>query len=375
MKVAFVIDDSLDRPDGVQQYIITLGQWLTVQGHEAIYLCSTTNRDDINSYHSVAKNIGISYNKNRLRIPLPANKSKIHDVLSSFQPDIVHIQLPHSPMLGGKVIKAANNMNIPVLGTFHIAPYARAERFGLWLMRPYYQRVAKRIDEIIAVSPAAQSCARQTFRTDIRVIPNGVTIDRFESSRPEATTKTIEVRFLGRLVPRKGAIFALQAFHEAQKRSNAALHLTIAGRGPQLTQLKTYVDKHQLQDHVAVVGFIAENNKASFLAGADIIVLPSIGGESFGISVVEAMATPNVAVIAGDNPGYRHVIDDESMLIDPHNINTFADKINELANNDLQRKEIAKRQSRRAKIFDISLVGDQILSLYERLTNQEDGQS
>lgn len=370
MKIAFVIDDSLDRPDGVQQYIITLGSWLAGQGHEITYLCSSTSRDDIDTYHSVAKNIGISFNKNRLRIPLPADQNNINDTLASFLPDIVHIQLPHSPMLGGRAINAASRMNIPVLGTFHIAPYARTERIGLWLMRPYYHRQAKKIYEIIAVSPAAQSCAQQTFNATATIIPNGVAIENFVSVQPKAANKTIEIRFLGRLVPRKGALFALQGFHEALRRSNTPLHLTIAGRGHQLTQLTSYITKHQLNEHVTLAGFIAEEDKSSFLGDADIITLPSTGGESFGISVVEAMASPHAAVIAGDNPGYRYVVDDESMLVNPRNINEFADKIAQLVNDKQLREKVAWRQSQRAKEFDISLVGNQLVSVYKRLASQ-----
>lgn len=370
MRIAFVIDDSLDRPDGVQQYIITLGSWLIEQGHEIAYLCSATVRDDINTYHSVAKNIGISFNKNRLRIPLPADRSKINDALASFQPDIVHIQLPHSPMLGGRAINVAKRMNVPVIGTFHIAPYARTERLCLWLMRPYYHRQAKKLDEIIAVSPAAQSCAEQAFNATATIIPNGVTIENFASVQPKAANKIIEIRFLGRLVSRKGAMFALQAFHEALGRSNTVLHLTIAGSGPQLAKLSAYVTKNQLHEHVTLVGFIAEEDKSSFLGDADIITLPSTGGESFGISVVEAMASPHAAVIAGDNPGYRYVVDDESMLVNPLNINEFADKISQLANERELREEVARRQSKRAKEFDISLVGNQLVSVYERHVNQ-----
>src|ERR1700761_8080717 len=38
MKIALVLDDTLDTPDGVQQYILNVGSWLSEQGHEVHYL-------------------------------------------------------------------------------------------------------------------------------------------------------------------------------------------------------------------------------------------------------------------------------------------------------------------------------------------------
>ena len=38
LKIGFVFDDSLDKPDGVQQYMLSIGSWLTSQGHEVHYL-------------------------------------------------------------------------------------------------------------------------------------------------------------------------------------------------------------------------------------------------------------------------------------------------------------------------------------------------
>ncbi len=47
MKIGFVLDDGLDKPDGVQQYILTLGAWYSAHGHEVRYLVGETKRDDL----------------------------------------------------------------------------------------------------------------------------------------------------------------------------------------------------------------------------------------------------------------------------------------------------------------------------------------
>ncbi len=55
MKIGFVLDEGLDKPDGVQQYILTLGTWLSDAGHEVRYLVGQTSRTDIPGLHSIPK--------------------------------------------------------------------------------------------------------------------------------------------------------------------------------------------------------------------------------------------------------------------------------------------------------------------------------
>ena len=66
MKIGFVLDDSLDKSDGVQQYVLTLGHWLHSQGHEVHYLVGQTERTDIQNVHSLSKNVRAKFNQNRM---------------------------------------------------------------------------------------------------------------------------------------------------------------------------------------------------------------------------------------------------------------------------------------------------------------------
>jgi phosphatidylinositol alpha-mannosyltransferase len=81
LKVGLVLDDSLDSTDGVQQYVLTVGAWLTSQGHEVHYLVGKTTRTDLPNIHSLSRNIRVRYNGNRLSIPLPASKRRLRQVL------------------------------------------------------------------------------------------------------------------------------------------------------------------------------------------------------------------------------------------------------------------------------------------------------
>ncbi len=43
LKIGLVLDDGLDKPDGVQQYILAIGEWLRSQGNDVHYLVGQTH--------------------------------------------------------------------------------------------------------------------------------------------------------------------------------------------------------------------------------------------------------------------------------------------------------------------------------------------
>jgi phosphatidylinositol alpha-mannosyltransferase len=57
MKIGFVLDESFDGTDGVQQYMITLGNWLKSKKHEVYYLVGKTERRDIENIYSFSRNV------------------------------------------------------------------------------------------------------------------------------------------------------------------------------------------------------------------------------------------------------------------------------------------------------------------------------
>ena len=103
MKICFVLDDGLDRPDGVQQYILTLGSWFARKGHEVHYMVGETERKDIPNIHIMTRNIRVRFNKNRLAMPLFASKKDIAELLVKEQFDVLHVQMPYSPQFAARV--------------------------------------------------------------------------------------------------------------------------------------------------------------------------------------------------------------------------------------------------------------------------------
>ncbi len=69
MKIGLVLDDTLDTPDGVQQYVLQVGRWLSAEGHDVHYLVGKTTRTDIANVHSLSRNLKVKFNGNRMSMP------------------------------------------------------------------------------------------------------------------------------------------------------------------------------------------------------------------------------------------------------------------------------------------------------------------
>lgn len=367
MKVGLLIDDSLDYPDGVQQYVLTLGAWLTRKGHEVHYITSSTERKDLQNIHILTKHKKVSFNGNCLRTPAYCKKADIDSFFAEHQLDILHVQMPYSPLFAGRVIRYAPS-SVATVGTFHVAPYSKVEVIGAKALRLIYGRSIDRINQIRSVSESAKMFAYSVVGRDAEIIPNMVDLSRF--ARVYKTTRQsdyIDIRFLGRLVQRKGCKQLLRAVKHYMTLidHNPPIHVTIGGKGPGLKRLKQYVYTHGLESVVSFSGFISEADKPHFLADADIIVFPSTGGESFGIVLVEAMANGSSVVLAGDNPGYRKVIDDENVLFNPNDTEKFSELLATYSRNKTLRLTTAAKQKKRAQQFDVETVGRRILAMYK----------
>lgn len=367
MKIGLLIDDSLDYPDGVQQYVLTLGAWLTHKGHEVHYITSSTYRDDLQNLHVLTKHRKVTFNGNCLRTPAYCKKTDIDQFFNEQRLDILHVQMPYSPLFAGRVIRYAPS-NVAIVGTFHVAPYSPIEVIGAKALRLLYGNSLDRINQIRSVSESAKTFAHSAVGREAAIIPNMVDLAQFTQVRAKQHQPDyIDIRFLGRLVPRKGCRQLLRAVkHYIEHMDhNPRIHITIGGKGPGLKRLKQYVSAHRLDDIVTFSGFIDEADKPQFFADADIIVFPSTGGESFGIVLVEAMANGNSVVLAGDNPGYRKVIDDESVLFDPNDTAKFSGLLAKYARSGTLRLKTAAKQKKRAEQFDVDAVGRRILTMYD----------
>ena len=370
LRVGLVLDDSLDRPDGVQQYVLTLGAWLTARGHQVSYLAPSTARTDLPHLQVLGSSIQVRYNGNRLSTPLPARVRRLRRILRDESFDVLNVTMPYSPFMSGRLLARASTTTA-VVGTFLILPAShwveKASR-GLGLLQ---HRRLRRFDRVLAVSAPARSFARTAFGLESSIVALPVDVATFagavELTERRAPEDPVHLVFLGRLVERKGPaelVAALGALRAAG-RGAASLRVTIAGTGPLAEGLRRQAEQLGVADMIDLPGYVAEEDKAALLASGDLVVLPSVGGESFGISVVEALAAARGAVIVGDNPGYRTVMGDlTDQLVDPTDTTAFAAVLARFIDDPRLRAAARDRQRAVAWRYDIEAVGPLIVAEY-----------
>lgn len=368
MKIGFVLDDGLDAQAGVQQYIRIIGTWYQQQGHEIRYLVGETKRTDIDHVYAMAKNVKVRFNGNSLTIPLPTSRKAIKKVLTEEKFDVLHVQVPYSPFFGARVVMAASPQTA-IVGTFHILPYDILSRVGTRLLGMYLWRSLRRFDAFVSVSPPAADFSAKSFKIKSTIIPNAVAMDVFRNkSGARPYHAEFRIMFLNRLVPRKGCKQLLEAL--AILKSSGRLPedtiVDICSDGPMRKQLEEFVAHNNLAQHVTFHGYIPKEVKVTLMQNADIAIFPSLSGESFGIVLIEAMAAGSQVVLGGDNPGYRSVLEDvPDSIVDARHPSVMADQLYKLISNPKGREEIHAIQQKHVQQFDVGVVGQKLLDLYE----------
>lgn len=374
MKIGFVLDDTLDKTDGVQQYVLTVGEYLKSQGHNVHYLTSKTERTDITNIHSLGRYISTRFNNNNVRTPLPVRSKKIDEVLQREKFDVLHVQMPYSPFLAAKLIKQAPSKTA-VIGTFHILPASKLHGYSNTLLATTLRSSLKRFDQVVCVSAPAGDFAKIHYGVDSIEVPNAVNLSAFVSGKRRADLKDKKnIVFLGRFVKRKGVwelLNAAHAFYALYPHLKDSARFVFCGGGP--LEEKVHAKAKELQkraqlseDSIVFTGRISEEDKPNYLASADVAVFPSLSGESFGIVLIEAIASGAGVVLGGNNPGYSSVLQDEPLAIfDPRSPESFAERLHSLITDEILSDKIAQKERNTISKFDVPVVAAQLVKIYE----------
>jgi glycosyltransferase involved in cell wall biosynthesis len=169
------------------------------------------------------------------------------------------------------------------------------------------------VDRMICVSEDSRRLAASTGIAweKLRVVHNGIDVERFPYSGPRAGGPIVSV---GRLSPEKGVDHLLRAMAIVSK-EDATLPLEIAGDGPSRSALTAQVHDLNLRGQVSFLGEV--RNVAGLLQRASVFALPSLT-EGISLTLLEAMSRglPVVATRVGGSP--EVVVHGETgLLVDP----------------------------------------------------------
>ncbi len=358
LRIGLVCPYSFEAPGGVQNQVLGLARYLLEHGHDPCVLAPGELSDDrvsgsINSerFTSAGAAIPVRYNGSVARVNFgPMSAARVNRWLRSTGLDLVHIHEPITPSIS---LLALWSAEVPVVATFHTAtPRSRSMQIAGGVLRPAIEK----IDAGIAVSESARNVVVRHLGRDAVVIPNGIRYADFAPGAADPASRRPRLLFLGRVdEPRKG-LDVLLAATPAIRAAVPDLEIVVAGQG-----------NRPLPDGFVDAGPVSDAEKAALLAGADCFVAPHVARESFGIVVLEAMAsgTPVVAsaidafsdLLQGlPNPGVLGALFPEG------NPAALAEAVIGVLRQPDHARTAAAREA--AQLYDWSRVGARVLAVY-----------
>jgi phosphatidylinositol alpha-mannosyltransferase len=365
MKILQVSPFDFNARGGVNEHVVQLDRAFQSLGHKTRILAAAspgTGEVDNGHVYQLGTAVPIPSNGSTARITFsPFVITKIKSFLSREAFDVVHIHEPLAPMLPLTALFYSQALNV---GTFHAA---RTFNFWYHYAKAFLDLFVDRLDVRVAVSQTAREFVDNHFPGDYEIVPNGINLERF---RPGLTPITEyrdgrpNILFVGRFEePRKGFQHLLRAMPMVRSQFPDA-RLIVVGRGDIRRAVEQVEDMGI--DGVVFAGS-APTDLPRYYATCDVYCAPSTGRESFGIVLLEALAT-GAPVVASRIPGYAGVITHGATGLlaepeDPHDLSLAIVRV--LADEQLRRR-LVENGLNYVQRFGWPVVARQLLELYER---------
>jgi len=302
--------------------------------------------------------------------------------------DIVHAITPMMPRYPVKLVKACDNTPLllgPVNGG---VPFpkgfeetAKKEKvhwnflraFGRHLI-PGYVQTYQKADRILSGSTYTLNMLKELFAiADHRIellFENGITKDFLSQSTQREQNKKVELLFVGRLVPYKGADMLIEAIARLESSIQNRISLTIIGDGSEREDLHRRVQALNLTNTVKFTGWIKQQDTLEYYRKSDIFCFPSI--REFGEAVVmEAMACGLPCIVVNNGGIGEYVTTEIGFKIEPMSreyvVQEMANKITLLTHDAELRKAMSGQATQKAQDFEWSSKARKVVEIYQEL--------
>jgi len=362
----FLYDGEYGGDNGVSSYIRTIGEYVANQGVAVEYMVGKNSSDEPHVI-SPSKSVAVRGNGSTSFVPLYTPKRHITHELERIQPDAVHVQLPFASSMSGQVIKQLGR-GTSLVGTFHTPMPHGWLRAANQVNARVTRNEMKRFDQFFSVSEAAQIAAKTIYNVDSEILPCPINLEQAQNNIDISNydTNKTTVSFLGRLTPRKGAMNFITGLELVKPTLQDQLAIQLIGDGEERQHLEQRVIASTLHNKTHFTGKVTGIPKYNLLAKSDIVVCPSVGGESFGIILLEAMATQRPVVLASNINGYSEVMRDvPEALIAKDDPTVLARRIETLIDDPSERQRIFHAQQEVVNKFDIrQIIGPALMKAY-----------
>ena len=241
----------------------------------------------------------------------------------------------------------------------------------------------KKIDAVIAVSDfVAQRFQKHNFiaQDKVKRIYNGIDLERFYPTASDsdksfnkrdllkAKESDVVITFAGQFIEVKGILPYMRAV-QILLNEHDNLFFAFVGQGPLYDEAFSSIPQH-LKHKVSFLG--ARDDMENILRASDIMVVPSIWEEAFGLVAAEASAC-GVPVVASDIGGLPEVVLDAQtgILVPPGDVSAIVHALKTLIENPDMRRSMGQAGRKHVEMnFDLQDQVSQTLALYKTLLNR-----
>ena len=280
-RVLLVSPYALTTPGGVQAQVLGLAHTLRDRGIDARIIGPCDGPPPESGIYSIGSSMSVDGNGSMAPISFGTEVSRrTLQLTRDLAPDVIHM---HEPFVPGPTHALVLGSTLPMVGTFHAAGdvpwYRRARRIAT--------AATQQMDVVTAVSSSAEALISGFWEGPLVIIPNGITLEPFKEATP-LPSKVPVIAFVGRHEERKGLGVLLEAFAKLKPRAE----LWVVGTGPETEALNA-----RKVPGVRWLGAVDDATRNDVLATATVFAAPALGGESFGIVLVEAMAAGAIPIV------------------------------------------------------------------------------
>ena len=365
MRVGLISFHSFNKPGGVKRHILGLQKEFKKRGIYSKIIAPRRKRQEFYGKDVIllGTSFPLSFSGSQSDFCINFNPLAIERVLKKEKFDVLHFHNFGFPS-AWQILERSDTLNVL---TFHanIEGSEFLKNFPIFLYL-FEKMVQWKIDGVIGVAPLNLEVFKG-FKGPKAVIPNGIDLSEFNPRVPRIKKfydRKINILFLGRIEERKGLIYLLKAYKILEKKF-PNLRLIIIGEGELKEDCLKYVKENNLKE-VHFEGQITGPKLPSYYNSCDIFCSPAIFGESFGLVLVEAMAS-GIPVVAFANEGYRGVLKGKGskFLVKPKDYKTLAKKLEVLIKNPKLRKEMGEWGRIEAQKYSWPRITDRVLNFYQ----------
>lgn len=354
MRVGMICPYSLTVPGGVQDQVLGLARALRSQSIDVRVLAPCDGPPPDTGITPLGASLPTAANGSVAPIApdLPA-QLRLIKALWNEEFDVVHLHEPLAPGIG---ITTVLMQPAPMVGTFHAAGRSSAYR---WVNRGC-RSLRRRLAVACAVSAEAEALASTWLGGSYERVFNGVDVARFAGATPAPPTDAPVVLFVGRHEERKG----LHVLLSAAQQLPANVRIWVGSDGEQTAALK---NEFAHDRRIEWLGRISDEEKAARLRAASVFCAPSLGGESFGVVLLEAMAA-GTPIVASDITGYSLVArgGSDATLVASNDVDDLARGLRQALAGGSQIEAQVDRGRERAEQFSMQQLAERYIALYHQ---------